>query len=205
MALVKCPDCGRSLSEKALICPKCGRPNDGDFDIIEKGKIQKRLLYGILCLGVIVLLLYVYATITQPSTEDSLFYMIKYISHEEVIEKYGKPSDITEMDSYFEYIYENVKFMNIEGKLVFRFSDDGSSGNLIYARWIIDGAKYSEKKIEKVSTFFDNIYGKRNVQNSGNYEWNNLAEYEGKFEEERIFFHKPKYSGGFYDFEYRPW
>ena len=26
MALVKCPDCGREVSEKAPACPHCGRP-----------------------------------------------------------------------------------------------------------------------------------------------------------------------------------
>ena len=26
MALVKCPDCGRDVSDKAPTCPNCGRP-----------------------------------------------------------------------------------------------------------------------------------------------------------------------------------
>lgn len=199
MALVKCPDCGKSMSEKASMCPKCGCPNDGNFSLIEKGKYKRGLLIGLLGLVVVLLLIYVYNVITQPSEEDSLFYMVKDISHEQVKDKYGEPDDVFELDDYFEYTYENVRFMSIDGKLVFRFYTGGSSGSLIFVRWIIDGAEYSEKEMEKVATFFDDVYGKRTVRDSGDYEWNNLIDGE------RVWFHKPSYSGGYYDFEYRPW
>lgn len=26
MALIKCPDCGKEISDKAPVCPNCGRP-----------------------------------------------------------------------------------------------------------------------------------------------------------------------------------
>lgn len=28
MSLVKCPDCGKMVSERALTCPDCGRPSE---------------------------------------------------------------------------------------------------------------------------------------------------------------------------------
>ncbi len=199
MALVKCPDCGKNMSEKASVCPKCGCPNGGNFALVEKGKFKKRLVLGAFCFGIILLLICVYAIVAQPSEKDSLFYKIQDISHDELIEKYGEPDDIFEMDSYFEYTYEKIRFMNIDGELVFRFDNEGSSGDLIFARWILDGAKHSEKKIEKICAFYDDIYGKRDVQDSGNYEWNNWIE------DERIWLRKPEYSGGYYEFEYRPW
>lgn len=199
MALVKCPDCGKSMSEKASICPKCGCPNDGNFRLVEKGKNKRGLLIGLFGAVVVLLLVYIYTVIAQPSEDDSLFYMVKDFSHEQVKDKYGEPDDVLEMEGYFEYTYENVKFMNIKGELVFRFDEGGSSGSLIFVRWIIDGAEYSEKEMEKVATFFDNVYGKRTVRESGDYEWNNLID------DERVWFHKASYSGGYYDFEYRPW
>lgn len=199
MALVKCPDCGKSMSEKASICPKCGCPNDGNFRLVEKGKNKRGLLIGLFGVVVVLLLVYIYTVIAQPSEDDSLFYMVKDFSHEQVKDKYGEPDDVLEMEGYFEYTYENVKFMNIKGELVFRFDEGGSSGSLIFVRWIIDGAEYSEKEMEKVATFFDNVYGKRTVRESGDYEWNNLID------DERVWFHKASYSGGYYDFEYRPW
>ena len=199
MSLVKCPDCGKKMSDKALVCPGCGCPNEGDFKKVEPVKYQKWIAPVLLCLAVIILFLCVYPLISQPSEEDSLFYELKRISHEEVIDRYGKPNDVFEMDTYFEYIYENVSFMNIKGELVFRFQDEGLSGDLIFARWTIDGAKYSEKELEKVCAFYDEIYDKRDVRDSGDYEWNNWIG------DDRIWFHKPEYSGGYYDFEYRPW
>ena len=27
MALIKCPECGHEMSDQALVCPYCGRPN----------------------------------------------------------------------------------------------------------------------------------------------------------------------------------
>lgn len=29
MALIKCPECGKEISDKAKSCPNCGNPMDG--------------------------------------------------------------------------------------------------------------------------------------------------------------------------------
>ena len=34
MALVKCNECGKEMSDKAKICPKCGCPNYENVDIM---------------------------------------------------------------------------------------------------------------------------------------------------------------------------
>ena len=33
MALIKCPDCGRDISDKAPACPHCGRPSAGERQV----------------------------------------------------------------------------------------------------------------------------------------------------------------------------
>lgn len=46
MALIKCPECGKEISDKAEVCPSCGYPVDED-----EGEEEKRdLSYEILCL-----------------------------------------------------------------------------------------------------------------------------------------------------------
>lgn len=48
MALIKCPECGNKVSDKANACPKCGYPNNKkettDKDLSEEiAKLQKDL------------------------------------------------------------------------------------------------------------------------------------------------------------------
>ena len=44
MALIKCPECGKEISDKATVCPNCGYPItteptiDSDADEESKGK-----------------------------------------------------------------------------------------------------------------------------------------------------------------------
>ena len=40
MALVKCPECGKEISDSALACPHCGCPSDIIKEKIELKKIE---------------------------------------------------------------------------------------------------------------------------------------------------------------------
>lgn len=42
MALIKCPECGIEVSDKAQSCPKCGYPIIKQISIIESQLISKR-------------------------------------------------------------------------------------------------------------------------------------------------------------------
>lgn len=46
MALIKCTECGKEFSDRAVACPNCGCPTDIILEDIEKEKSiqQKRLL-----------------------------------------------------------------------------------------------------------------------------------------------------------------
>ena len=48
MALIKCPECGKEISDKAISCPNCGLPlrreDRGTYNIHIKRKIWKLLL-----------------------------------------------------------------------------------------------------------------------------------------------------------------
>lgn len=198
MALFKCPDCGKMVSENAISCPKCGCPNNGNFLNIDT-KRTKVPQYIVIGLSAAIVLLLIFVLFVQPSYTNSPFYDLKGISCQEVVARYGKPDDTYNSTSYFEYTYDSFRFMGVKGELVFRFDDQASSGDLIFARWIIDGANYSESKLEKICDFYDENLDKRDVRDDGGYEWNNWSD------NDRIWFRKPEYSKGYYEFEYRPW
>lgn len=185
-----------------MSCPNCGCPNSGNFKSVDN-KGQKLSKYAAMLMGVvavfILIISFFVSFVSEPVITDSPFYDIKKISHQEVIERYGEPHKSHDWGDYFEYSYETVTFMGIKGSLVFRFENVGESGDLIFARWTIDGAKYSEKKIEKICDFYDKQFDKRDVRNDGSYEWDNWKD------NDRIWFRKPEYAKGYYEFEYRPW
>lgn len=48
MALVKCNECGKEMSDKAKICPKCGCPNYENVDTISSDKSDTLCLTGLI-------------------------------------------------------------------------------------------------------------------------------------------------------------
>lgn len=48
MALIKCPECGKEISDKATVCPNCGMPlrqeDRGTYDVIITREKQKFLV-----------------------------------------------------------------------------------------------------------------------------------------------------------------
>ena len=41
MALIKCSECGREISDKASSCPHCGCPVTGTEELVEKLAVEK--------------------------------------------------------------------------------------------------------------------------------------------------------------------
>lgn len=197
----------KKVSENAETCPNCGHPNNGDFQTISKPKLPKWiwiLLVGFVFVSSSVFLIFAFS---RPSITNSPFYSInKKTTYQDIVKQFGSPNDTLELSNYTEYTYDETDFMGIKGEQVFRFGNGDSflgigvdPNGLIFSKWIIDGAKYDEKNIEAICDFYDEQYGKRNVQKDGNYEWINIKE------DERIWLCKPDYSKGYYEFEYRPW
>ena len=47
MALIKCPECGNMISDKAAKCPKCGNSSISSIGVYNKTKKDKSLLLGL--------------------------------------------------------------------------------------------------------------------------------------------------------------
>ena len=52
MSLIKCYECGKEISDKAISCPNCGAPTNLDSDKknhqINKGGFSLKIIYGFL-------------------------------------------------------------------------------------------------------------------------------------------------------------
>ena len=48
MTLVKCNECGKEMSDKAKVCPKCGCPNYENVDIVSSDKSDTLCLTGLI-------------------------------------------------------------------------------------------------------------------------------------------------------------
>ena len=46
MALIKCSECGREISDKASSCPHCGCPVTGKEELLEKPSVEKEVSEG---------------------------------------------------------------------------------------------------------------------------------------------------------------
>ena len=59
MALIKCPECGADISEKASACPKCGCPLDITKQVMsdaKKKKNKKVIIFFLVVLAFIMIL-----------------------------------------------------------------------------------------------------------------------------------------------------
>lgn len=56
MALIKCPECGRSFSDQADACPDCGYPTPGKKPKKKKSNIAGGILAGIFAVIILLVL-----------------------------------------------------------------------------------------------------------------------------------------------------
>jgi hypothetical protein len=74
MALIKCPECSRDLSDKATVCPHCARPlartpySQGSVQVIER---TGRRWKGVRVLGWLLVLVAAVVLFAQWAADDS--------------------------------------------------------------------------------------------------------------------------------------
>ncbi len=74
MAMIKCLECGSSISEKASICPKCGCPIDITVNSIKRKKIKTRKIILLGIAGVLFLLMLIAVGIKLSNRPDKSGY-----------------------------------------------------------------------------------------------------------------------------------
>lgn len=58
MAIIQCPNCGNSISDKASVCPKCGYSIDAQQVVTNQEGLEGYMWVVLLCTGWIVSLIY---------------------------------------------------------------------------------------------------------------------------------------------------
>jgi predicted amidophosphoribosyltransferase len=58
MAIIQCPNCGNSISDKAPMCPKCGYSINTQQVVINQPGLEWYMWVALLCTGWIVSLIY---------------------------------------------------------------------------------------------------------------------------------------------------
>lgn len=77
MALIKCPDCGKSVSDVAPSCPNCGRPISGQVTYISKKKGSSiktgclAIIIGLMAIGILSALIFGGRTKSPNSSSSS--------------------------------------------------------------------------------------------------------------------------------------
>jgi len=87
MALVKCSECGKEVSDKAGACPHCGNPM-GDVVKLRQEVAQTKTNNSILIaiVSIMIILAIIYGLVQVHKNAEA---QRKYISEQEQIEKYG--------------------------------------------------------------------------------------------------------------------
>lgn len=163
MALMKCPECGSDISEKAKICPHCGYKNKR----FNKKKLIKIILIIIAILAIIQCASWVKHRISIPKESpfgNDLEYFGKTSTMQDVVDTLGEPSN-----------EEDYKYVKVSGygDLVYPYDCENLSGNLSFGisnneltdvTWDNEGYSYNtdeaNKLVNDIYRYYTEKYGK---------------------------------------------
>ena len=69
MAIIQCPNCGNSISDKAAVCPKCGYSLDAQQVVVNQEGLEWYMWIILLCTGWIVDLIYYFVQKDKAPTK----------------------------------------------------------------------------------------------------------------------------------------
>ena len=107
MALIKCPECGNSISDKANKCPHCGLPSEYFAQSVKKTETNSRIDYRNLA----------NVLISFDSDYVRLFSPDHYISHREnshLQNTYGDYFETLKNQLIFQYVCNNASSLRID-------------------------------------------------------------------------------------------
>lgn len=192
MALIKCPECGKEVSDKAETCPGCGYVLKQNKKKITQANFSKKNKMAILLGSVIVIVAVLAGIYIKNITEKSPFEnLTPDIKMKQVKELLGKPDWSNEISSYLQdYVdtYDDVKFMKLNGYLEFYYEKEDQN-TIDFAIWNYDLNEDStlndyQKQINKIIDFYTELYGAPTSEYRA-YEWKdyNGAEIDLDFSE----------------------
>lgn len=156
MALVKCPECGKEVSDKASACPNCG------YRISHPEKMSTIIKYakiGMICLLAVLAIIVLYKVASKVHSPFEKF--SPQMTKEEVHKKFGEPNRISTEYNVDEYY--NVSFVGLVGELSiwYRNNKEESISHVYWEYKLKDGETFADysKQVEKIIEFFTEMYG----------------------------------------------
>lgn len=168
MALIKCPECGKEVSDKASSCPNCGFSNKKQINV-NKTKIIVSV-FILLAIAIAFLIIKRFS-----SSIPSELCITLDMSKDEVHDRIGNEF-ILEQDKYNRDIeIYDLEWCGYDGKLSIAYSTGGDK--ILSWKWEIDTSKMTDQNIEdamiKIRKKISNKYGEPEENNvsSLSYKW----------------------------------
>lgn len=159
MSLIKCPECGREISDQAVSCPGCGysymvekrnKKNTANHDLWMRSKKNICIVGVVVITFIILIVLMMRNNIANPFAK-----IYKGMPQQEVRSVFGEPDEKTENSKDYVLIdeYFNKSFCGVRGCLCISYSYD--TKDVEYAYWHIEIP--SEKSLENYSSKIEKI------------------------------------------------
>lgn len=120
MSLIKCPECGKQVSDKAINCPSCGYNIKNMKNHTQKMKLNKMPIATLLIFFVIILVIIIFVLLFINNSKKKYYsYRVKYTSEDEMLKDLcgtwiSCSSDDIYIESYTIY-YDNYTYRSIVG------------------------------------------------------------------------------------------
>lgn len=175
MSLIKCSECGADVSEKAVICPKCGCPVEVSLEEVRQKKKSnvKKIIIGTVALIIVALIAFgIYKFVNRADTSGYYNGFKWGMTYEQVKEQLGDEALGTDDKKY---VYINIEDYDgkedIDALITYECID-----NLLCEITIFisngDGSSYTDESlIEDYIEELDKLYGQYE-KDSIFYVWN---------------------------------
>lgn len=178
MALIKCPECGKEISDMAKACPECGYELKQNVEATKKESFFKKNKIAVLVIGIVIIIAIVAGACIKSIPQKSPFEKVDVtMTREQGRKALGKPDSskkpTADIQNYID-TYNNVKFLGMNGNLeVWYYKNEKKA--LSHAIWEYDldldkSFNDYQKQIDKIIDFYTELYGTPTSEYS-DYEW----------------------------------
>lgn len=149
MALVKCPECGKEISDKAVNCPNCGCPKNDNISIeveekgqitengfresnhtkISKGNKKRKILIGsIVAIVLVIVIAIIVVVLNNHFKEKELIASLDEAAYEDILESLDNLDECVN-----ELIYVEEEIENSSLTVQMKKKKDAASLKVLYA------------------------------------------------------------------------
>lgn len=183
MSLIKCPECGKEISDKSVVCVYCGYPIESETDKSlnnapltkthdEKSKNKiKYIIIGVIVVIVLVVIIALCVLKGGVSKDaDGLYNGIAWGTSYDDLKEYFADDETKTFNDYNESIIVRESDYNgyegVKATFVYDCDDDGTLHNIEIIFYIEDGDYTAEELCLTYTEIFDKAYGDGKQENS---------------------------------------